>query len=58
MDAGHIIVLVLSVGVIVFLVFIEINSRRNEARLKAEAGAKPGASAPAQAGAQAKSRAV
>jgi hypothetical protein len=45
MDVGHMIVLVLSVGVIIFLVLIEINSRRNEARRKAESAAKPVASA-------------
>ena len=43
MDAGHIMVGLLSIGVIIFLVLIEINSRRNEARLKAQAQSKTAA---------------
>ena len=39
MDAGHIIVLVFTAGVVVFLVLIEINSRRNEARRAQESSA-------------------
>jgi|GEM_PF-3383330 len=43
MDAGHIMVGLLSIGVIIFLVLIEINSRRNEARLKTQAQSKAAA---------------
>ncbi len=40
MDSGAVIVLVLTLAGVVFLVFAEKNSRRNEAKLKAEVAAK------------------
>lgn len=57
MDAGHVIVFVLMAGVTIFLVLIEINSRRNEARLKAESTGKPGASTNSSAGSRAQPQA-
>lgn len=49
MDIGHIIVFLLLTGVVVLLVLVEINSRRNDAKQKAESSAKAGASASSQA---------
>jgi len=43
MDSGTVVVLVLMLAAVVFLVYAERNSRRNEAKLKAESSAREGA---------------
>jgi len=46
MDSGTVVVLVLMLAAVVFLVYAERNSRRNEAKLKAKSAAKDGAITP------------
>ena len=46
MDSGTVVVLVLMLAAVVFLVYAERNSRRNEAKLKAESSARKGAATP------------
>jgi hypothetical protein len=47
MDSGTVIVFVLILVATAFLVWVERNSRRNEAKLKAESAAKTGPDQPA-----------
>lgn len=41
MDSGTVIVLVLTAGVVAFLIWVEVNSRRNEAREKQSSNLAP-----------------